>query len=167
MVNYDAQGGFVVTSITENAIPGLENVQHSPTRGNGGRNKTLRSAMESNNDNAIGTTAAMPYAVSPSPISPFTMLQMQQHKSPYLPNSSMSVLTIKTVTFHHAGNYTCAPSNARPASITVHVLRGELKMRILSIYYYLISEISSPFRRKASGNATCKPKHSRWRVHFQ
>ncbi|KAL7739364.1 hypothetical protein ACLKA6_003969 [Drosophila palustris] len=74
-------------------------------------------------DNAIGTTAT-PY-VSTSPISPFTMLQMQQHKSPYLPNSSMSVLTIKTVTFHHAGNYTCAPSNARPASITVHVLRGE------------------------------------------
>ncbi|KAM8715433.1 hypothetical protein ACLKA7_002480 [Drosophila subpalustris] len=123
MVNYDAQGGFVVTSIIENAIPGLEMGQHLQTRGNGGRNKTLRSTMESNVDNAIGTTA-IPY-VSTSPISPFTMLQMQQHKSPYLPNSSMSVLTIKTVTFHHAGNYTCAPSNARPASITVHVLRGE------------------------------------------
>jgi len=128
MVNYDAQGGFVVTSIIENAIPGLENVQHYPTRGNGVKNKTLRSTMESNVDNAIGTaTTAMPY-VSPSPISPFTMLQMQQHKSPYLPNSSMSVLTIKTVTFHHAGNYTCAPSNARPASITVHVLRGEFNL---------------------------------------
>lgn len=131
MVNYDAQGGFVVTSIIENAIPGLEMGQYLQTRGNGGRNKTLRSTMESNVDNAIGTTA-IPY-VSTSPISPFTMLQMQQHKSPYLPNSSMSVLTIKTVTFHHAGNYTCAPSNARPASITVHVLRGGLSPHRIQI----------------------------------
>ncbi|XP_053672222.1 uncharacterized protein LOC128722574 [Anopheles nili] len=36
-----------------------------------------------------------------------------------------SVLTIKEVHLRHAGNYTCAPSNARPASITVHVLQGE------------------------------------------
>uniref|UniRef100_A0A182NBB1 IG domain-containing protein n=1 Tax=Anopheles dirus TaxID=7168 RepID=A0A182NBB1_9DIPT len=34
-----------------------------------------------------------------------------------------SVLTIKEVHLRHAGNYTCAPSNARPASITVHVLQ--------------------------------------------
>lgn len=37
-----------------------------------------------------------------------------------------SVLTVpeanKTV---HSGNFTCAPSNARQASITVHVLNGE------------------------------------------
>uniref|UniRef100_T1GJ75 Ig-like domain-containing protein n=1 Tax=Megaselia scalaris TaxID=36166 RepID=T1GJ75_MEGSC len=25
----------------------------------------------------------------------------------------------------HGGNYTCAPANAKPSSITVHVLRGE------------------------------------------
>ncbi|XP_062135805.1 uncharacterized protein LOC133845365 isoform X1 [Drosophila sulfurigaster albostrigata] len=123
MVNYDAQGGFVVTSITENAITGLENGQHLQTKPNGTKNKTHRSAMESNGDSAIVSTAG-PY-ISTSPISPFSALQVQPHKSPYLPNSSMSVLTIKTVTFHHAGNYTCAPSNARPASITVHVLRGE------------------------------------------
>uniref|UniRef100_A0A182MEB6 Ig-like domain-containing protein n=1 Tax=Anopheles culicifacies TaxID=139723 RepID=A0A182MEB6_9DIPT len=36
-----------------------------------------------------------------------------------------SVLTIKEVHLRHAGNYTCAPSNARPTSITVHVLQGE------------------------------------------
>ncbi|XP_058120210.1 uncharacterized protein LOC131288443 [Anopheles ziemanni] len=36
-----------------------------------------------------------------------------------------SILTIKEVHLRHAGNYTCAPSNARPASITVHVLQGE------------------------------------------
>ncbi|XP_049536158.1 uncharacterized protein LOC125951387 [Anopheles darlingi] len=36
-----------------------------------------------------------------------------------------SVLTIRKVHFKHAGNYTCAPSNARPASITVHVLQDK------------------------------------------
>ncbi|XP_038112990.1 uncharacterized protein LOC6031781 [Culex quinquefasciatus] len=36
-----------------------------------------------------------------------------------------SVLTIKGVHSKHAGNYTCAPSNTQPASITVHVLQGE------------------------------------------
>ncbi|XP_055542088.1 uncharacterized protein LOC129727869 [Wyeomyia smithii] len=36
-----------------------------------------------------------------------------------------SILTIKEVHSKHAGNYTCAPSNTRSASITVHVLQGE------------------------------------------
>lgn len=36
-----------------------------------------------------------------------------------------SVLTIKEVHSKHAGNYTCAPSNTGPASITVHVLQGK------------------------------------------
>ncbi|XP_055593425.1 uncharacterized protein LOC129744755 [Uranotaenia lowii] len=39
--------------------------------------------------------------------------------------SATSVLTIKGVHLKHAGNYTCAPSNTQPASITVHVLQGE------------------------------------------
>lgn len=120
MVNYDSQGGFVVTSITENSLMGVEGGQiNFPTKG--GRNKTLRSTVDPDTETMMRTT------LSPSPITPLSTLQIQQpHKSPYLPNSSMSVLTIKTVSFHHAGNYTCAPSNARPASITVHVLRGKL-----------------------------------------
>ncbi|KAH8408152.1 hypothetical protein KR222_000930 [Zaprionus bogoriensis] len=117
MVNYDSQGGFVVTSITENSLLGLEGGQHYQSKG--GRNKTLRSTIDPDSESIHRTT------VSPLPITPLSAQQGQQHKSPYLPNSSMSVLTIKTVSFHHAGNYTCAPSNARPASITVHVLRGE------------------------------------------
>ncbi|CAD7086357.1 unnamed protein product [Hermetia illucens] len=44
---------------------------------------------------------------------------------PHLLASSTSILTIEKVHFNHAGNYTCAPSNTRAASITVHVLRGE------------------------------------------
>jgi hypothetical protein len=38
---------------------------------------------------------------------------------------STSVLTIQEVNLKHAGNYTCAPSNTKSASITVHVLRGK------------------------------------------
>lgn len=46
-------------------------------------------------------------------------------KSSLLVISTVSILSIKEVHFKHAGNYTCAPSNARPASIMVHVLRGK------------------------------------------
>lgn len=44
----------------------------------------------------------------------------------FLKVPSTSVLTIQEVHFKHAGNYTCAPSNARQTSITVHVLRGKI-----------------------------------------
>lgn len=127
MVNYDSQGGFVVTSITENSLMGVEGGGQTnfPTKG-GSRNKTLRSTIEPDSETMMLRTTISPSPITPSPLSTLQMQQQQQpHKSPYLPNSSMSVLTIKTVSFHHAGNYTCAPSNARPASITVHVLRGK------------------------------------------
>lgn len=102
-----------------------------PTKG--GRNKTLRSTIDPDTETMMRTT------LSPSPITPLSTLQIQQpHKSPYLPNSSMSVLTIKTVSFHHAGNYTCAPSNARPASITVHVLRGKILFSFVFLKYLYI-----------------------------
>lgn len=39
--------------------------------------------------------------------------------------ASISILSILKVRFHHAGNYTCAPSNARSASTSVHVLQGK------------------------------------------
>ncbi|XP_030556579.1 uncharacterized protein LOC115759716 [Drosophila novamexicana] len=124
MVNYDAQGGFVVTSVTENSLHSQESGQGFPSKAIGGKTKVFRGTMDFNASSAIATSDAGP-SIYTSPMTPLSTLQVQQHKSPYLPNSSMSVLTIKTVTFHHAGNYTCAPSNARPASITVHVLRGE------------------------------------------
>ncbi|KAM7352006.1 defective proboscis extension response 19 isoform 2-T2 [Cochliomyia hominivorax] len=38
---------------------------------------------------------------------------------------SITTLTIQKVRFHHAGNYTCAPSNVRAASTSVHVLQDE------------------------------------------
>ncbi|XP_023167926.1 uncharacterized protein LOC111597441 isoform X2 [Drosophila hydei] len=124
MVNYDAQGGFVVTSVAENALPSEENVPSFQSKASGGKSKSYRGTMDFNASSGNATSDAGT-SIYTSPMTPFSTLQFQQYKSPYIPNSSMSVLTIKTVTFHHAGNYTCAPSNARPASITVHVLRGE------------------------------------------
>lgn len=35
-----------------------------------------------------------------------------------------SVLTVQNATMRHGGNYTCAPANAKPTSIMVHVLKG-------------------------------------------
>ncbi|XP_033150591.1 uncharacterized protein LOC117134991 [Drosophila busckii] len=127
MINYDAQGGFVVTSITENSLPSPENGYLHQSKTSSGKNKTKNSSKEPIGVNSINTSNVLSLPVYTSPVTPLSTLQLQQLKSPYLPNSSMSVLTIKTVTFHHAGNYTCAPSNARPASITVHVLRGGRK----------------------------------------
>ncbi|KAG5674381.1 hypothetical protein PVAND_004355 [Polypedilum vanderplanki] len=40
-------------------------------------------------------------------------------------SSASSVLLVHEVQFKHQGNYTCAPSNTRPTSINVHVLKGD------------------------------------------
>lgn len=39
-------------------------------------------------------------------------------------NQSGSVLTVENTKLSHAGNYTCAPSNAKPSYIVVHVIEG-------------------------------------------
>lgn len=38
---------------------------------------------------------------------------------------SGSILTVKKTKLTHDGNYTCAPSNAKSASVMVHVIEGE------------------------------------------
>ncbi|XP_016945378.3 limbic system-associated membrane protein [Drosophila suzukii] len=118
MVNYDSQGGFLVTSIVQNNLQGGPIFRSSPA------NKSrVTMPMESSHgvlNNILGSPDNIKAANTPSS-TPY----MQPHQSAYLSNPSVSVLTVKQVNFRHAGNYTCAPSNARPASITVHVLRGE------------------------------------------
>jgi len=118
MVNYDSQGGFLVTSIVQNNLQGGPIFRSSPA------NKSrVTMPMESSHgvlNNILGSPDNIKAANAPSS-TPY----MQPHQSAYLSNPSVSVLTVKQVNFRHAGNYTCAPSNARPASITVHVLRGE------------------------------------------
>ena len=80
----------------------------------------------------------------------------------------ISVLTIDEVHFRHAGNYTCAPSNVRPATINVHVLRGNYTyvknrgkfVETITIHYTVIICISSLRRRETGSYATCKPQYS-------
>jgi len=131
MVNYDSQGGFLVTSIVQNNLQGGPIFRSSPA------NKSrVTMPMESSHgvlNNILGSPDNIKAANTPSS-TPY----MQPHQSAYLSNPSVSVLTVKQVNFRHAGNYTCAPSNARPASITVHVLRGESYpqyFKILNTYF--------------------------------
>ncbi|GAB0092141.1 Zwei Ig domain protein zig-8 [Sergentomyia squamirostris] len=41
------------------------------------------------------------------------------------PDYNYSELTIMRATKHHSGNYSCVPSNAQPASVTVHIFKGD------------------------------------------
>lgn len=54
--------------------------------------------------------------------------------------ASTSILSIKEVHLKNAGNYTCAPPNAKPSSIMVHVLRGMSVFFLFSIYYLLFHQ---------------------------
>ncbi|KAH8328993.1 hypothetical protein KR074_001224 [Drosophila pseudoananassae] len=121
MINYDSQGGFVVTSIGQSILQSGQVYRSSPA--NKSRAAAIANSMDASHsavNNLLGSSDNFKGSNLPSS-SPY----FQAHQSSYLLNPSVSVLTVKQVNFRHAGNYTCAPSNARPASITVHVLRGE------------------------------------------
>lgn len=55
--------------------------------------------------------------------------------------ASTSILSIKEVHLKNAGNYTCAPPNAKPSSIMVHVLRGMYFFLFLfhSIFFFVLT----------------------------
>ncbi|EDV32328.1 uncharacterized protein Dana_GF15775, isoform B [Drosophila ananassae] len=121
MINYDSQGGFVVTSIGQSNLQSGQVYRSSPA--NKSRATANVNSMDSSHgamNNLLGSSDNFKGSNPPSS-TPYFLA----HQSSYLLNPSVSVLTVKQVNFRHAGNYTCAPSNARPASITVHVLRGE------------------------------------------
>lgn len=122
MVNYDAQDGFFVQSVllkapslpvtvdlhnsmAHNSLKAEDSHGHSPTRALG--NKTIYPQQQLQQQQ-LGQSKTTLKAVPTS----------------YLSLSTISTLTIQKVHFHHAGNYTCAPSNARSASVSVHVLQG-------------------------------------------
>ena len=48
----------------------------------------------------------------------------------------VSKLSVENVQRSHTGNYTCAPSNARPASVMVHVVDGKHLIEITFIIIY-------------------------------
>ncbi|KOB78983.1 Dpr7, isoform G, partial [Operophtera brumata] len=66
-----------------------------------------------------------------------------------------SKLLVTKASLTDSGNYTCVPSNAHPASVSVHVLNGECE---------IISTTSKPFVTKVSltdsGNYTCVPSNA-------
>lgn len=123
MVNYDAQDGFSVSS-------SLPTTVHSDAT----LSELVNNGDSSNPSNSSNTQlAVMPSAIDEEAISISTTSTTTTSSSSSLSSSiravaampSTSVLIIQEVNFKHAGNYTCAPSNARPTSITVHVLKSK------------------------------------------
>lgn len=102
MVNYDTHNGFSVSSIQ---LQSLDETFESNTAGVNGKQSSNATTLTTKN----------------APIS-------KSKKTSSQTSPSISILTINEVSFLHVGNYTCAPSNAKQASITVHVLRGIILM---------------------------------------
>lgn len=96
MVNYDTHNRFSVSSIL---MPSDDHIE-SNTAPSTGKLYT--------NNGAMNKTALIVKSKKAGSLTP-----------------SISILSINDVSFLHVGNYTCAPSNAKQASITVHVLRGK------------------------------------------
>ncbi|KAG4065331.1 hypothetical protein HA402_012773, partial [Bradysia odoriphaga] len=115
MVNYDIQDGFSVSSFQ------TPHNHHS----NGVSSSSSSPISSSNISNGNHDGSSLNAATSVAPSIPQTT---------FLKVPSTSVLTIQEVHFKHAGNYTCAPSNARQTSITVHVLRDKVYLDLMYIY---------------------------------
>lgn len=130
MVNYDSQDGFSVTSTTSSENGVLSSSSSSGNHRDRSHTSTSISSSSSSSSSGSSSTSSSNNSLNNSNSSHGHgngggHTSSTQHQSSYLQSPSTSVLTIQEVHFNHAGNYTCAPSNARPASITVHVLRGE------------------------------------------
>lgn len=120
MVNYDAQDGYSVSSFQSPILP---RVGHG-SRGAGAAAATA--ASEPHHHAPIATDTSLdPFTAAALSLPPTSIgtngLQLQSQ----LLAPSTSILTIREVHFKHAGNYSCAPSNARMGTITIHVLRGK------------------------------------------
>lgn len=128
MVNYDAQDGYSVSSFQSPILP---RVGHG-SRGAGAAAATA--ASEPHHHAPIATDTSLdPFTAAALSLPPTSIgangLQLQSQ----LLAPSTSILTIREVHFKHAGNYSCAPSNARMGTITIHVLRGKPSNRIVHL----------------------------------
>lgn len=103
MVNYDIHNGFSVSSVLAHS-----DEQHDLPSGSKHTHIPNTTTAHSNR-NAVGSGSGG---------------GSRSKKPTAQTQPSISILTISDVHFLHVGNYTCAPSNAKQASITVHVLRG-------------------------------------------
>lgn len=113
MVNYDAHNGFSVSSTLLQPMDELQQHQQPPLPPSP-QHHEIQTAGSNAKQPPNATTATNKNA----PLS-------KTKKPSYSLTSSISILQIKEVSLKHAGNITCAPSNAKQASITVHVLRDE------------------------------------------
>lgn len=120
MVNYDTHNGFSVSSTLMQSF----DEQHHETNPASSVN-----AKQPTNASTITTTTP---TTKNAPI-----LKTKKTSSSQTP--SISILTINEVSFLHVGNYTCAPSNAKQASITVHVLRGNINVHRKAIKHIFIA----------------------------
>lgn len=98
MVNYDLQNGFSVKSIN-NEVSNGNSEFHTKDKTSNMHGQSLGGRSYRISYNNLTTNSGVT-------------------------KISLSILTIKKVYMSHGGNYTCAPANAKPSSITVHVLRG-------------------------------------------
>ncbi|XP_017474120.1 PREDICTED: uncharacterized protein LOC108364787 [Rhagoletis zephyria] len=113
MVNYDSQEGFSVISTTVADTTVDDDLHIFSEKYFIGIGKKFNSDLQMESKaNGHYTEKPLRFALKPQ-------------QSPYLVSPTSSILTLEVVHFHHAGNYTCAPSNAKSVSITVHVLRGK------------------------------------------
>lgn len=144
MINYDTQDGFSVSSSqAHSSVSSVLAPSDAANIGSPPKNASLTAAAAATSSLGAGAAAASPSAAATSLTSQHNVVeivpppdgadgvhpqqQQQSHRQQQLLQQPMStsVLTIQEVHFRHAGNYTCAPSNARSTSITVHVLKSK------------------------------------------
>lgn len=129
MVNYDAHNGFSVSSTLLQPMDELQQQQQQ-----------LQQQQQQQPHHEIqmaGSNAKQqpPNATATNKNAPLSKTK----KSSYSQTPSISILTISEVSLKHAGNITCAPSNAKQASITVHVLRGNINVHRKAIKHIFIA----------------------------
>lgn len=116
MVNFNAQDGYSVSPF-QSPFRSIGHSSSTSSRGSGETHaQTSMMAMDASQEPITAAALSLP----PTSIGS-NGLQLQSH----VLQPSVSILIIREVHFKHAGNYTCAPSNARPGTITIHVHRGK------------------------------------------
>lgn len=123
MVNYDAHNGF---SVSSTLLQPMDELQQQPQQQQPHHEIQMAgSNAKQQPPNATATNKNAPLSKTKKPS--------------YSQTPSISILTISEVSLKHAGNITCAPSNAKQASITVHVLRGNINVHRKAIKHIFIA----------------------------
>lgn len=123
MVNYDTHNGFSVSSVL------MSSDEHHESTATHRHTQMANTSAAHTHKNVVSSTGSGSSSSSSSSSNSNGSGAgggggTGRTKKPTI-TPSISVLTINDVNFLHVGNYTCAPSNAKQASITVHVLRGK------------------------------------------